>query len=217
MRAFSFFRQKQQKRNPANVQAGMVDLAESLAQNAEAYHMPGYGRYLLAAFRRTSPYVLWQRARDAFAPAIFLSRAFRVLRWTLRILEASALLLLLLALLLVATPVLLVLFLSFLSAVLTNRRRTDRILAPRLENKRVLLLFSPVACASVARVFAPLCSEYTILLVVPFFSPSEIAAHFPLSHAAYRRADGVILVREHYYFHLARHLLGRSAFCARIF
>ena len=216
MRVFSFFQTKQKIRKPVHKRMATHALVEALAQSAEEYQTSRYGRYLLAAFRRTSPYVLWQRARDAFAPALFLSRAFRVLRWTLRILEASALFLLLLAVLLIAAPVLLVLLLSFLSASRKSRRHADRILAPCLENRRVLLLFSPLTPAT-ARVFAPLCSKYTVLLVVPFFPPTDAQTRFPLVHVACRRADGVILVREHYYFHLARHLLGRSAFCARIF
>lgn len=211
MRVFSFSKGRGQP--PAPPKTGAERLAADLRERAQASAQRGYAAYLVALFRRTSPYALWRRARTAFAPAIFLSRALRILRITLRILEASALFLFAAALLLFITPfLLLALLLSVLHATLTARR-TDRRLAPFLEGQRVLVLFSATAAEAPARALTALSAEYTVLVVLPLFGGA--GKRLSLLSAA-RREGGVILLREHYYFHISRHLLTRAAFLARI-
>lgn len=215
MRVFSYFKRvKAASPPPVN---GAEALAKELAAAAEAGAHKGYFRYLLAAFRGTSPYALWQRARTVFAPAIFLSRAFRVLRWILRILEASALFLFAGALLLLAIPFVLVLTLAFIAAAALSARRADRRLAPLIRARRVLVVFSPLD-GEKGRPLSALAAEYTVLAVTPLFSsPDTGTGRFSLFEVAKLREDGVILVREYYYFRLAKTLLREAAFCARVY
>jgi hypothetical protein len=214
MRVFSFSRKK--KGTPPAPTEGANALSLALEKKAGAASGHSYLSYLLATFRSTSPYVLWQRARTAFAPAIFLSRVLRVLRWVFRILEASALFLFAAALLLFALPFALAALLLFVLAATLDSRRADRELASHIAGKRVLVLFAN-ADASV-RAFAPLVTDYTVLLITPLFTrKGEGALSLSFFRAARRREDGVILVRDYYYFHLARRLLSRAAFCARIY
>ncbi len=212
MRAFSFFRAKKEAVPTPATDA--ENLTATLGERAEAAARRSYFSYLIALFRRTSPYALWQRARTAFAPAIFLSRLFRILRIVLRILEASALFLFAAALLLFIAPFVLFAALVAVIAARLTARRTDRRLRPDIEGRRVLVLFSTTASDAPARALASLSGQYTVLAVVPLFGGA--GRRLPLLCAA-RRDGNVILVREYYYFHLARKLLDRAAFSARIY
>ena len=215
MRVFSYFKRGKATSSPPV--GGAETLAKELAATADASHCAGYLRYLFAVFRGTSPYALWQRARTVFAPAIFLSRAFRVLRWILRILEASALFLFAGALLLLVTPFALVLSLAFIAAAVLSARRADRRLAQLIRARRVLVIFSPMN-GEKGRPLSDLVAGYTVLAVTPLFSsPDTGTGRFSLFAAAKLREDGVILVREYYYFRLAKKLLHEADFCARVY
>lgn len=214
MRVFSFLRSGKGA-SPAPT-TGADGILRTLVKKAESTNRRSYLAYLFASFRNTSPYALWQRARAAFAPAIFLSRVFRVLRWVFRILETSALLLFAAALLLLATPFLLAAVIFLAVTVVVSCRYADRRLSPFLTDKRVLVLFSSPESGGGA--LASLSSAYTVLLVIPRFAPPPAGTgRFPITAAARRREDGVILVRDDYYFHLLRTRLFRPAFCARIY
>lgn len=216
MRVFSFSRKKNGA--PPAPTEGADTLSLTLEKRAAATSGHSYLSYLLATFRNTSPYALWQRARSAFAPAIFLSRVFRILRWVFRILEASALFLFAAALLLFALPFVLAALLLFVLAATVDSRRADRDLAPHIIGQRVLVLFSGTDADGSARAISSLSPDYTVLLVTPLFATKVAPSRrFSILRAAHRRDDGVILVREYYYFHLARTLLSRAAFCARIY
>jgi hypothetical protein len=215
MRVFSFFGSR--KATSAAPADSVAALADELLQRADATAHGRYLSYLFALFKSTSPYALWQRARTAFAPAIFLSRVFRILRWIFRFIEASALFLVAAAVILLAAPLFLLFLLSVASAAAVSARRTDCKIRPRLEGKRVLIIFSQTAKAAGARPLTALAGDYTVLLVTPLFSaPRAGKGRFHLLSAACFRPDGVILVREYYYFRLARKQLSRAAFCARI-
>lgn len=213
MRVFSYFkRAKSASPPPMN---GADALARELSATADATVCTGYFRYLLTVFRGTSPYALWQRARAAFAPAVFLSRCFRILRWIFRIVEASALFLFASVLFLLITPFLLALALAFVAAAALAIRRADRALAPLICARRVLVLFS---WGNRKGAFAAFAGEYAVLAVTPLFSsPDTGTGRFSIFSAAKVGRDGVILVREYYYFHLAKTLLREAAFCARVY
>ena len=214
MRAFSVFQKR--KSTPTDGAVGIEALSLALGKRAAATARQSYFSYLFAVFRGTSPYALWERARTAFAPAIFLSRAFRVLRWIFRFLETSALFLFAAALVLCATPFFLAALLLFIAVAAVDSRRADRRLSQAICEKRVLVLFSPPRHGKTP--LATLAATYTLLVVVPTFATKCIdGGRFSFLRAAHRQSDGIILIREYYYFHLARTLLPHAAFCARIY
>ena len=137
------------------------------------------------------------------------------MRWILRIVEASALFLFAAALVLCAIPFFAFAVVLFAVAAAVDSRRADRRLALAIRKRRVLVFFSPLASAAMPSTLA---ADYTVLVVTPLLSaPQTGRGRFSIFSAAAFRTDGVILVREYYYFHLVRTLLPHAAFCARIY
>ena len=169
-------------------------------KEAAALHtLPSYTRFLFGVLRAGRPYVLYARLRNFFLPTVWVMRALRIARRVLLLIETSAVLLLAAAILLALLPVALIFGFSLLVAVLRERRRTSRVLAPQLTEHRVVVLFENSSAA------LSFLSSYIVLVVTDDLPTRSLAA------VAFRSSNGVLFVRTHYYFHLRRTLLQRSA------
>ena len=175
------------------------------ARNAAVHALPSYYRFALKALKGSPPYAVYERLRSVFSPAFWLARVLRIARRVFLIIEASAFLVFAAAFLLLTLPVLLLLALAFANAVIHERRRMNRRLAASVTGQRVMVFFGGAGHMAVGT------AGYTVLLVtdaLPLRHPAAVA---------YRRADGVIMVREHYFFYLRRTLLRTTARTALLF
>ncbi|MBQ8174949.1 MAG: hypothetical protein IJ009_06045 [Clostridia bacterium] len=187
------------------------------SSRAQTHAARSYADFLHRSLQKTNAFAVWRRIRAVFAPTLWIGRAVRVMWRVFTFLETGTFLLLLALLFLLLLPVLAVLALAFAVAAMEFRRRENVRLAPRLCGARVLAFFPAERTDFTDRALADLVERYTVLLVTDF--PSEFAQGESVSplHAAVHRSDGVLLVREHYYFYLRRTLLRESAFFAAIF
>ena len=197
-----------------------VDVTARLSagsRNAELHDSRSYPSYLLQMFRNGTPYALYRRARGIFGPAFFIGRVARIAIRIFAILQTSATLLLAGAFLLLLLPAVALLTLAYAYAAARDRRRCNRRYAALIADRRVLIFFPSLYHNFCDRQAGELSQKYTVLLVTD--APQEYLAgkKMPLSCAARQRADGVLVVREHYYFHLRKTLLLRAAFCAQIY
>jgi hypothetical protein len=166
--------------------------------SAAAHALPSYLRFLIRVWKGSTRYALYERLRTVFLPTIWIARVLRIARIVLIVIEASALALLSAALFLVVFPVFAMLSLGILHAALRERGRMNRRLAPFVVDRHVLILFGERS-----RVLQD--ASHTVLVVcdqLPTRQPAAVAC---------RMADGVTLVREHYFFYLRRTLLRKAA------
>ena len=184
-----------------------------IAKNAAAHTHRGYLSYLFAVFRHGTPYALLYRITAAFSPALLILRALRIAWRILLLVERSALLLLLLGVLLFLLPLLVFLLLLYALFVRIAHRRTDRRCARLFTDQRVVALFSVSDTGYTERLCRALSRSYTVMLVGEWpqgARPSLLSCVLPLSSRCF-------YVREHYFFHLRRTLLRKSAFFAEIY
>ena len=170
---------------------------------AAAHALPSYPRFLMQAWKGSTPYALYERLRTLFLPTIWIARLLRIARIVLLTVEASALALLAAALLVVALPAFGIVSFGVLLATLRERRRMNRRLAPFVVGRHVLVLFGEAHMLQD--------DSYTVLLVcdqLPTRHPAAVACHAP---------GRVILAREHYFFYLRRTLLQKAARVALLF
>ncbi len=165
---------------------------QAAAKSAEQYAAPTYFRFTWQTVKGSTPYALYARLRQAFAPTLWLARAWRIARIAFAVIQASALLLFAVAFVLALLPPALLLLLAIWLAALRERRRLDRCLNRHLFGRPVLVIFGD------GRSAAAFTGRYNVFVV-----PSG----FPLRHPAAlacRMPSGAICVREYYYFHLRR-------------
>lgn len=178
---------------------------EEETARALLYGQPSYLRFLLRVIKDSRSYARYARLRAFFSPTLWVVRIFRWARILFRILELSAVLVVAAAIFLLLLPILLLGLIGFWIAVVRERRRMNRRILPLLVGRRVLVLFGDGAIPS------SLASQYTVFLVGemdPVRAPAAVAM---------RRSDGVILIREHYFFYLRRTLFLRAARVALLF
>lgn len=169
------------------------------------YGQPSYLRFLLQVLKDSRSYARYTRLRALFSPTLWVVRILRWVRILLRVLETSAVLVVAAAFFVLLFPIFLLLVLGLGIAVVRERQRANRRIRPLLSGRRVLVLFGGTAIP------ASLVSQYTVLLVGemdPVRAPASVALH---------RSDGVILLREHYFFYLRRHLFFHAARVALLF
>ncbi len=176
-----------------------------------------YFSFLKNGVKTGTPYAIWKRMQETFAPALWLGRAVRIFYYVFRVLEASALFVLAAALVLILLPPVLILSLAFSYAAAGDRRRANRRFAPLFRGKRVLAFAQSQGTPYFDRMLASLAEEYTVLLVGDASSTHFDRKTMPLVRAAHLRQDGVLLVRAPYYFYLRRTLLREADFFAAIF
>ena len=184
---------------------------------AELHTARGYVAFLRRAFPHTGTYTLFRRLRAVFAPTLWIGRALRFLFRVVTILETGTFVLLLSLLFLLLLPVLFLLAAAFVFRAARERRRENTRLAPFFRGARVLSFFPAERTPFADAAWASLSGRYTVLVVTDFFSEFADGEGISLLRPAFLRADGVLLVREHYYFYLRRTLLRESAFFAAIF
>lgn len=213
-RIFGF---RQQDRESGEEEVDVTARLSAGGRNAELHDSRSYPSYLLQTFRNGTPYALYRRARGIFGPAFFIGRVARIALRIFAILQTSATLLLAGIFLLLLLPVVALLTLAYAYAAARDRRRCNRRYAALIADRRVLIFFPSLYHNFCDRQAGELSQKYTVLLVTD--APQEYLAgkKMPLSCAARQRADGVLVVREHYYFHLRKTLLLRAAFCAQIY
>ncbi|MBQ8350911.1 MAG: hypothetical protein IJY20_02555 [Clostridia bacterium] len=181
------------------------DRLTAAAESAAAHALPSYRRFLLKTLKGSTPYAIYGRLRTAFLPTIWIARVLRIARRVFLIVETSALLVFAAALLIVVLPVFLLLTLAFFHAALRERRRVNHRLAPLVVGRHVLVLFGdgPIA--------ASLAAHYTVVVV-----SDQLPTRHP-SVVAFRTREGIVLVREHYFFYLRRTLLPKARRVALLF
>lgn len=181
------------------------------AQTAAFHEGHSYLSYLWQIFRRGTPYLLFRRARAFFYPALFLGRLFRIAKIVFRTVEASAVLLLALTLFFILFPPLLLLVLALLLLTAIENRQADRRFARLFEEKNVLAFFRTEPSPFFLSLAASLADKYTVLIVTDlphaFFDGRSGRGIL----AARQIGDGVLAVREQYFFHLRRRLLKNAA------
>lgn len=186
-------------------------------RRAELHAAHGYFSFLYHAFPHTSTYMLFRRFHAVFAPTLWIGRVLRFLFRAVTVLETGTFLLLLSVLFLLLLPVLLLLATAFAFRAARERRRENTRLAPLFRGARVLSFFPAQRTPFAEGAWASLAERYTVVLVTDFFSEFAGGQGISPLRPAFLRADGVLLVREHYYFYLRRTLLRESAFFAAIF
>ena len=189
----------------------------SQSLRAHTHAAKGYFDFLRRSLRATDSFAVYRRIRAVFAPTLWIGRALRVAWRILSVVETGTFLLLLTLLFLLLLPFLLVLSLSFLCVALLWRRRENTRLSARLCGARVLVFFPKERTDFFDRACAALAADYTVLIVTDFLSEFACGAKISPLHAAVHRKDGVLIVREHYYFYLRKTLLRESALFAAIF
>ena len=192
-------------------------LLVAAAEQSKMYSAKDYGRYILDLLRGGNLYARWRRIQAAFLPALWISRAVRIAWRVFSFVETSAFLLLAVAIVLLALPIAALLSLAFASAAAHDRRRANRRYAHLFRGRRVLAFFPQGERDFFDRAISSLSGEYTVLLVGNIPAKGMDGKRIPLTRAAVCRADGVLLVRGHYYFHLRRTLLREAVFFAAIF
>lgn len=192
----------------ANGEDAVKNRIFSIGEAARLREAPSYAIYLFRLFRGGSVYSFYRRARSFVLPALFLSRAFRILRLIFRIAETGAVLLLLSSLLLVLLPPfsLVALVFSILAAI--DRRRCDRRFAGLFVDRPTVVIFHNEDGRFADLLAAELAARYTVLLVTDFPKQIMHGTPMPLVAAARLRPDGVLVAREHYFFRLRRRILG---------
>ena len=195
---FAFWIHNTQRGNEmaeGKITTDMKGLFAACADNAVAHALPSYRRYLIKTLKSSQPYALYARARTVFRPTLWIARALRILRRAFLIIETSALLLFAAACLLLILPPVLLVGLAVFHAALRERRRMNRRLASRISGCHVTIFFAGNASVSL------LPWQGTVLCVtdvLPMRHPAAVAC---------MTANGVLYVREHYFFYLRRTLL----------
>ncbi len=207
-------RKKHEKRDPSDTPLSFLS---EVAEQSKLYSASDYCRYIANMFRGGNLYARWRRIQTVFLPALWISRALRIAWRVFSIIETSAFLLLAVALVLFILPFALILSLAFAARAAYDRRRANRLYASLFCGRRVLAFFPQGESAFLERMAASLAGEYTVLMVDQLPSRGKDGKRIPITCAALRRADGVLLVRGHYYFHLRRTLLREAEFFAAIF
>ena len=184
---------------------------------AELHAAHGYASFLHLAFFHTNTYSLFRRFRTVFAPTLWIGRVLRFLYRAVMILETGTFLLLLSFLLFLFLPMFTLLAAAFVFRAARQRRRENVRLGPLFRGARVLSFFPSERTPFSDAAWADLAKHYTVLLVTDFFSEFSGTQGISPLRPALLRADGVLLVREHYYFYLRRTLLRETAFFAAIF
>ena len=187
------------------------------AKRTESLSAENYFSFLKKEIKGGTPYATWKRVQETFAPALWIGRAIRIFYYVFRVVEASALFLLASALVLALLPPVLILSMAFSYAAAGERRRANCRFAHLFRGKHVLAFAGTQNTPYFNRMLASLADEYTVLLVGDAASPHFDRKTMPLVRAAYRRQDGVLLVRAPYYFYLRRTLLREADFFAAIF
>lgn len=212
-----FFFSFRDTRVPQNAKKTGEEELCSVTQSATFHQKRSYLSYLVGVFRRGAPYVLYRRARALVYPAILLGRMLRIARLIFRIVETSAVLLLALTLFFVLLPPFLLLSLVLACLTFIENRRADRRFAEFFEGRRVIAFFRSEPSEFFLALAASLAGEYTVLLVTDlphtFFEKGKGRGIL----AARKRQDGVLVVREQYWFRLRRRFLPRTAFFATVY
>lgn len=194
-----------------NAKKASETVLKDSAQTAALHERRSYLSYLWQIFRRGMPYLLFRRARAFFYPALFLGRLFRIAKIVFRIVETSAVLLLVLALFFILFPPLLLLSLAALLLTVLENRQADRRFTHLFEEKNVLAFFRAEPSPFFLSLAASLADRYTVLIVTDlphtFFDGKSGRGIL----AARQIEDGVLAVREQYFFRLRRRLLKKAA------
>ncbi len=181
------------------------------AERAELHGRRNYAAYLRKTFRGSTPYQWYRRALSVFSPTFFLFRLFRILLRVIRFVETSAYLLLALTVCVLLLPAALLSFLSFSYAAAGERRRANRVLRACFVEQTVLLFGAAEGDAARYAAFAP--GATVVLISDARFSPDPRKATL----AFFWEPNGVLVVREAYYFYLRRTLLPLSRRAIEIF
>lgn len=186
------------------------------ADHAAAHRARAYLSYLFRIFRATTPYALYLRARAVFRPTLFVARLFRLLARLFAFLETTALFVLVFSFLLVLAPAALFLLLLITVVTVFARRKFLRRHAPALRG-RVLVFFPLAHTPFLEQSYAALAAHYTVLVVTDRLGDYQRRPRpHPLAPAV-RRADGVILLREHTFFAYRPYLRRHAASLALVY
>ncbi len=191
-----------------NKEAAALFLAGN--QRHSKYTRDSYASFVLANFRSTMFYRLYQRIYKIFKPTMIIVRLIRWLMIFLTMVQASVVLLFVLAVSLVALPILLLIALGVWIRVVYERKALHASLIDAFEGKRVLVFFSSGTNSKFFdQNMRTLLPEYTVLVVqeggnllgsryvTSDGKQKRFLTAYPVSHGYYR-------IRQHYYFYLRK-------------